>query len=512
MTDLVMNLVPGQFQIGNRVIGKGTTVYVEEFKWNEDDINAQDFQMSRNDEMEFGQDQLKPTTVEFTFHVQYNWLLPHYAGLIPNFWAEMPKISEFVKIWKAEAIRKTPQAQMPIYFMGSDGVQKMFYGRPGKYKAGSTFSETETVEFQGEFRRNDTQCYTAQERWIPVVQGADPAILFRESGPNGDATAWCRVVLEGPITNPVITIGDQQVKLDIELAEGETAEISSYPWSRRAVNNRGQNLAPLMIGDTEYLDRLVLPLDVDIPVRWTSDETNSWVPAVGNQDLSYSINGFGFYNLPDTFAEIHGKVRVELDVFNQPQWFQKYLNAGLFESTSAVVYTGKKYNTPAQYVEARIVNPALGGRSMLTFMGDLGMTNFAGLEIQADIFGGNYLRIRSGTAYNATTSRAQWHYTDHPVWPENTLIGIGYDPETETYQGYINREPIDDFTWQDTGGAVVNTGSLNRYQGFIFDLDGNLLSQGVGFREIFAYDRAVVPEATGSVYLLWHDTWNGPSS
>ena len=73
------NLIPGQYQIDNYVIGKGTNVIVEQFDAKPYDVNAQDYQLPRSDEIRFGFDQLKPTTVEIQMQVIYNRLLEPFT-------------------------------------------------------------------------------------------------------------------------------------------------------------------------------------------------------------------------------------------------------------------------------------------------------------------------------------------------------------------------------------------------------------------------------------------------
>lgn len=257
----VRNLISGQYQIGDLVFGRGTTVPVEVFDPKPYDINAQDTQLSRNDEVYFGVDQLKPTTIEITFHVRYNWLLPHYVGLIPNFWSEMPTVADFAREWKADEIRQIPNQVKPLYKCGRDGITKIIFGRPGQFTPADNPDFTEAVQCLGEFRRLDTFGYSLNETGFVLTQAAPNGTI---NGTQGNAPSWFRVLMTGPINHPIFTFtntyqrGDITIDFNYNVAVGEVVEISSYPWQRRIVNAATPplNLARKLIGDSPYLDRM----------------------------------------------------------------------------------------------------------------------------------------------------------------------------------------------------------------------------------------------------------------
>lgn len=82
-----MTLLPGQYQLGDLVMGKHTNIIVTNFEAQPYDVNAQDYQISRSDEMRFGSDHFKPTSVQMTMEVIYNKLLEPFAASDPNFGA-----------------------------------------------------------------------------------------------------------------------------------------------------------------------------------------------------------------------------------------------------------------------------------------------------------------------------------------------------------------------------------------------------------------------------------------
>ena len=252
------NLIPGQYQIGNLIMGKGTTVRVEEFKVNPYDVNSQDYQIVRADEVNFGWDQLKPTTIEMTFHILNNFLLPGYESLIPNFWSEMPTRADFQKEWRFDEGRYNWGATKPLYICDKNGLTKTIYGRPGQFTYGEDTGYVETVQCLGEYRRADTLSYAVEDNVSTVL--TQSALTATINGTDGDASSWLKVFFIGPINDPVITfdgLQEQSSPVEFQLARnvaaGEVIELNGEPWHRRAVSSTGENVAADL---SNYLDKM----------------------------------------------------------------------------------------------------------------------------------------------------------------------------------------------------------------------------------------------------------------
>jgi len=249
------NLVPGQYQIGNLVFGRGTNISVDTFDIKPYDINQQDHQISRNDEIRFGIDQLKPTTIEITMHVLHNKLIHPYESLIPNFWANMPTVSDIHKEWRADGVRQIWGQMKPLYFCGKDGITRVIYGRPGQFTYAKDSDRTDAVQVLAQFRCGDTLAYTAEEGAVLLYSGT--SYLTRLTG---NADSWVKIIVAGPASSPVINIGSQQISLGgVSVGGGQSIEICSYPWQRRVINSTGTNLASKMNGTTKYLDKIKIP-------------------------------------------------------------------------------------------------------------------------------------------------------------------------------------------------------------------------------------------------------------
>jgi hypothetical protein len=255
---VVMNLVPGQYQFGDIVFGKHTTVRVENFDIKPYDLAAMDYQTSRSDEMHFGWDQIKPTTIEITFDILYSKMLPQYEHLIPNFWDEMPTVDDFANAWRADEVRYSWGEMKPLYACGRDFITRTIYGRPGAFTYPKDSEYTEVLQCLAEFRRADAFAYAVNERAVLLSPSQTTETIH---GTVGNAPSWFRILLEGPVVNPTFSFtnlifGDVIFNLGYTVAPGETVEINGYPWSRRTISSNGQNLSADLIGDTPYLDRM----------------------------------------------------------------------------------------------------------------------------------------------------------------------------------------------------------------------------------------------------------------
>lgn len=276
MNPVNRNLRPFQYQIGSTVFGWHTDIPVSKVDIQTYNVNAQDFQVIRTDERQFGVDTLAPGTITFTMAVLDNGPLPNIAGIAleelpPSLVARQGLILPMLaKEWKANEIRPIWGETKPIYFCDADGITRRIYGRPGKFSYSRRVKHNAWFDVQAEYRRSDTYAHSDDEFFVgPLAPGAPPAYANRQGG---DADCWFRVLVFGPVTNPVITYGANTIQVNATIDDGVVMEISSYPWMRRVVDSTGLNWRAFVVGSTMYLDQLIFPAFTSMPISWTIDE------------------------------------------------------------------------------------------------------------------------------------------------------------------------------------------------------------------------------------------------
>ena len=263
-----MPLEVGQYKIGNLVMGPYTPFKIESIDIANYEINAQDFQTQSSDELRFGTDTLKPAPIQLTINVLANRPLHNIRGLInqnSTMTFNEPTLSDLQREWRAEDIRFQWGALKPLLFCGTDGITRQFYGRPGKF----TYKMQRQVRSDyyqaiAEFRRADTLCYSDTEYYVTLSNTPTNYTRVR-----GDAPSWVRFLITGPVTNPVIDFGAQQLSLDTVIPAGKLVEISSYPWARRIVNSDGLSLAAYNSSADPYLDKIKFQAGVTTQISWT---------------------------------------------------------------------------------------------------------------------------------------------------------------------------------------------------------------------------------------------------
>ena len=499
----MVNLIPGQYEIGGIVMGRGTAYKITGFDIQPYGVAAQDYQAPLEDIVRFGNDQITPGPINMNIEVLQNRWISEKPDT--GQYLIQGSLPDLARVWRSDEIRYKWGEMIPLSYCGRDKVTKVIYGRPGKFTyTKGTFNEDgkpthQSYECIAEFRRADSFSYAANETFAKIDRQKSPTVIWQ----NGDAPAWVRVVLYGPITDPVITIGEEKLELDIALGANELMEISSYPWRRRVVDSNGVNRRASLTG-VNYLNRLTIDPFVKTSVRWTSAEINTFIPALGNKRWYETIDDINYKNLPDSFTNITGKVVVGFDLFN-PQIFTRFLRAGIWNNTSACIYNEETFNTRKQETYATLVNPYGVGRSGIAIMCNATMTNYVLLEVNSSQ---KKLKIRTGSGPTTwSTVRAEWTNPYLFGFQDTDVVGIratdsgGSSTYTMTFNGADVGTP-----WTDSGN-VVSTASTNRHEGFIFDMDGNLFTHGCGFHNIVGFDNATIPTPVGGAYIFWRDAY-----
>lgn len=265
----VPQLLEGQWKLGEVLFGKFTPISVELTEIGSYEHVVSDIQISQTDELRMGRDFFKPGMLTFTMGILNNRLLPSMASMSKNGGSQFPNpyniveaqplLEKLVATWRNDSTRKRFGYVNSLRYC-KFGIQKRVYGRPRKITTNVFNSRNEFVPAVAEFQRVDTLSYGDAENWVsgePSAAGTTPIQVFRTGG---SIQTWARFLIYGPINHPVIKVKEQyEIDLDFNIPAGQVVEISSYPWERRIFNSLGQNLAPRLIGNSPYMERMTFP-------------------------------------------------------------------------------------------------------------------------------------------------------------------------------------------------------------------------------------------------------------
>lgn len=275
------NLEPGQFQLADLVMGYSTLYSVESLDIGNYDVNVQDSQAPDANEITFGQDTLKPASMQLTINFRKNKQLANVSALLKNpktlNFDDDPTLADLQRVWRGSGTFDQWMATEPLYFCGSDGITRQFFGRPGKfgYKL-HRIVDSQYYICTAEYRRLDTFAHSETEWFRTFVPNTPQTLTLLR----GNAQSWVRFLISGPVIHPVINFGDKQIELDTSKLPGGTiaadqiVEISGYPWERRAIlqttgSSTAITVAPYIISDDPYLAHLSLPNNTPTEISWT---------------------------------------------------------------------------------------------------------------------------------------------------------------------------------------------------------------------------------------------------
>lgn len=278
-----MPLKEGQWQLGSLVFGKFTKIPVENVDIGAYDSQVGDIQMSATDELRFGRDFFQPGLLTFTMGILNNRLLPNMAAIdlsagisypenIESIFHAQPLLEQICTEWRADDIRTSFGYCKPLSYC-KFGIQKRVYGRPRKMSTNIFNNQNEFVPVVAEFQRVDTFSYSDQEFSVAGPPGS--TLTVTRSG--GGASTWGRFLIQGPITNPIITVGSlYTIELNYSLDSSDVVEINAYPWERRVIlAPDGLNLAPKLIGDTPYMEKMRIPPNTSTTVSMSGTGTTA---------------------------------------------------------------------------------------------------------------------------------------------------------------------------------------------------------------------------------------------
>lgn len=503
-------LQPFQYQLGSVVFGRDTDIIVKNIAIQPYNVNTQDFQLVRSDEVRFGIDTLAPSAILFEMSVLNNYALESMEDLTNQSTSDSllgqsrSLLSSLSEEWKAVDTRRSWGAMQPLLFCDGDGIVRQIYGRPGKFTHSASRRGGQWIDVQAEFRRADTYAYGNEENSIEIFRGDNPVWFTQD----GDAPAWFRILFYGPVSNPIITVGGQQFYLESTTIDASTIlEISSYPWARRIVDDNGVNHRTKLRGSTQYLDELrIFPKD-KAPIRWTDSviglatwseiESTKWEPNPwfgGPTQIPWS-----------TYTRVRGQ---------KVGWSGNYRDGGFLSSQlgeGVIIDSIHSFQTANQFAQVSVCSADenfLGiniadGRTMLCVLGNADLTQYAGVEMEKNnraLNGRDYLRLFGPTGVLLTYDLGLDGLDGGDV------VSIETQNSTKTVKIKLNGATV--LTYLDTG-TPSKFNWTNTRQGFMVNRGNLLLRDGCRVNNLVAHDITVaLPTPAGRCFFLWRDAYN----
>lgn len=267
------NLRPLQWQIGDTIFGPWTQYVIMGTNIQSYNTAAQDSQIPLSDEVTMGLDSLQPQQLIFTIGVKDNAPMPYATGHLPAALVSKSQLllDTLQAEWRANEIRQQWGQYIPLIHCDGYGVTKQIYGRPRKFQYSPKTNTSLYRKATAEFMRMDTYCHADTESAVELVNGADPVNYSTA----GTANSWFRLLLTGPQSNPVVTVGSVTIQLNLNILAGVEVEVSGYPWARRIIDSNNLSLRTALVGATQYLDQLIMPARTSLPMSWAATETSS---------------------------------------------------------------------------------------------------------------------------------------------------------------------------------------------------------------------------------------------
>lgn len=500
-------LQPFQYQLGNVVFGRDTDIIIKNIAIQPYNVNSQDFQLVRSDEVRFGIDTLAPSTILFELSVLNNYALEPMEDLTGESTSDSilgqsrSLLTSLADEWKSVETRRSWGAMQPLLFCDGDGVVRQIYGRPGKFTHAASLRGKQWIDVQAEFRRADTYAYSNEEKSVELALGDNPVWFSQE----GDAPAWFRILFYGPVVNPTVNVGGQQIYVETSIDASTVLEISSYPWARRVVDDSGVNHRTKLRGSTQYLDELRISPKDKAPIRWTDPTVglSTWSEI---ESTKWEPNPWfgGPTQIPwDTYSRVSGQ---------KVGWSGNRESGGFLSSQlggGTIIDEVHYYQTPNQFAQVSIcetdenlfgINIA-DGRTMVCVLGNADLSQYAGLELEKNnraLDGRDYIRLFAPSGLLLSADRGLDGLKGGDV------VSIQTNDSNKTVT--IKHNGLTVLTYTDTTSKF---NWVNTRQGFMVNRGNLLFRDGCRVNNLVAHDvTATLPNQEGRCFFLWRDAYN----
>lgn len=198
-------------------------------------------------------------------------------------------------IWNDQKWRDNPDAFAVLRACEANRTRRA-YGRPRRYaEVAGNFTKVGYTPITCTFDLIDDRWYDDTEQVVSatLIPSPDGGIVAPLVSPltttlasavssamtvGGSKATWPVVVVHGPVSNPIVHIGDLTIALALTVPSGKTMTVDTRPWKRRVTRNDGASFAGALTAPTPPLaDCSVRPGSYDVTFRGTDPTGTSFV-------------------------------------------------------------------------------------------------------------------------------------------------------------------------------------------------------------------------------------------
>lgn len=239
--------------VSSLVFGKAGTTYLttEHPQIVGGDSRFGDVDLEREDGTAFGEDYTSGKSVVFELGVDTTRAAnPHVAG------ADALEVLE--SAWRDPKWREHSDAVAVLRSRAVPGRTRRCYGRPRRYEETTSRASHKGYSTAiADFALQDGKWYDDAEQSKTVQRGS----LFAAPGSitvGGSQRTWPVIVLNGPLVNPIVTVGDWALGLTATISAGQSVTLDPRPWVRTMLRSDGANMAGARTASTPPLRKCYL--------------------------------------------------------------------------------------------------------------------------------------------------------------------------------------------------------------------------------------------------------------
>lgn len=173
---------------------------------------------------------------------------------------------QVAKVWTGDMVRTTPGAVLPLRYHMS-GRWRRVYGRPRRYAGpdGGVATMQGKADITADFMIVDHLFYDDTEQQIEVgtVPSSVGGFIFPLIFPlttarrtamsrtgqfqvGGVAPTWPVITIQGPISDPEVSVGDWSLRLVGHIAYDRSVTVDTSPWARTVTRSDGASVAGML--------------------------------------------------------------------------------------------------------------------------------------------------------------------------------------------------------------------------------------------------------------------------